>query len=119
MKLFVFLVILFTMSLGIIPSYALINANSMSTVTCTWPIIVAPEEIGQGKDLVGYGFSPYGGTYIEIKHGSKVIWSNFADSYDDEVLFSVRIGRNMTGVLTINAEDINGNQSSQEVGIIG
>lgn len=90
-----------------------------SATNTAWPIIVAPEEVSQGKDLIGYAFSPFGGTYVEIKHGSRVIWSNFADSYDDEVLFSVRIGRKMTGVLIINAEDMNGNQSSQEVAIVG
>ncbi len=94
-------------------------AQSNVNASNTWPIIVAPEEVSQGKDLIGYAFSPYGGTYVEIRHGARVVWSNLADSYDDEVLFSVRIPRKVTGVLTIYAEDIEGNTSSQEVTIMG
>lgn len=89
--------------------------HSNVNLSNTWPIIIAPSEVTSGKDLIGSAYSPYGGTYVEIWYGGKLIWSNMADSFDSETIFSVRIPRGSVGTIKIEAEDINGNTSTQEV----
>jgi hypothetical protein len=102
--------------LGLLSAGALAVAST-GILPATLPILIVPEEVSAGKDLLGSAYSPYGGVVVTVRIGSQILWSNDASQGGTEVDFSVRVPRGSTGVVTVDAEDQQGNNTSADVTI--
>jgi hypothetical protein len=85
-------------------------------VSTILPLIVVPDEVQSGTDLVGNAFSPHGGVQVTVRVGSHVLWRSGVGDNDTD--FCVPIPDGATGVVTVEAEDSQGNHNIANVPIV-
>lgn len=99
------------MSALLLTCLSLLPLNSTASLDIG-PIIFAPKEVCSGDDLCGEIWKPDSTIRLEIKMGSKILYSC---KEHEELIFCIRIPVGETGIITLYAEDDLGNLSTHDV----